>query len=63
MKLLDHLAAAVRGASAFNPDVQAPPACILWPDRERQWETALPMLQEAMPELFALGEYAPARRT
>jgi hypothetical protein len=63
MKLLDHLAAAVRGASAFNPDVQAPPVCILWPDRERQWETALPMLQEAMPELFALGEYAPARRT
>ena len=37
MRLIDHLTQALRRATIHNPDIQAPPACILWPDRDRQW--------------------------
>ena len=45
MRLLDHLLKAVRGVTVFNPEVQVAPACILWPDRDRQWEAIIPILQ------------------
>ncbi len=32
------LVKAIRGAAVHNPDVQAAPMCILWPDGDRQWE-------------------------
>ena len=57
MKVLDHLLKAVRDAAVFNPDVQAVPDCILWPDRDRQWKTAIPVLQAELPELLILGDY------
>ena len=63
MTILDHLLASIRSAAAFNSDVQVAPVCILWPDRDRQWESAVPRLQAEMPELFVLGEYAPDKRT
>ena len=63
MKVLDHLLKAIRAASVSNPEVQVAPACILWPDHDRQWEPIIPRLQKDMPELFMLGEYAPERRT
>lgn len=50
-------------AAIFNPDVQDPPACILWPDRDRQWEAVVPRLQNELPELLLLGNYEPDRRT
>ena len=56
------LCKALRSASVFNPEVQAAPACILWPDRDRQWEAVIPYLQNELPELFVLGEYAPDAR-
>jgi hypothetical protein len=59
MRVLDHLLKAVRDAAVFNPEVQSAPACILWPDRDRQWEAIIPYLQNELPELFVLGEYAP----
>ncbi|WP_346796354.1 BREX-1 system phosphatase PglZ type B [Halomonas sp. Bachu 37] len=62
MAILQRLAATIRSAAAYNPDVQAAPACILWPDRERLWETAIPQLQAEMPELLVLGDYAPEAR-
>ncbi|WP_258183972.1 MULTISPECIES: hypothetical protein [Halomonas] len=37
MILLEKLVERIRQAAAYNPDVQAAPACILWPDRERLW--------------------------
>lgn len=52
------LAASLRGASAYNAEMQVAPACILWPDRERQWEAVVPALQSLMPELLVLGDYA-----
>lgn len=62
MSIIRKLARAVAGASAYNPEVQAPPACILWPDRERLWEPAITLLMEALPQLLVLGEYRPERR-
>jgi hypothetical protein len=56
------LITAIRSAAVFNPDVQAAPVCILWPDHDRQWTAAIPVLQAEMPELFVLGDYDPEKR-
>lgn len=61
--VVHHLIRAIRSAAVFNPEVQVAPACILWPDHDRQWEAVIPRLQQEMPELFVLGEYAPEKRT
>lgn len=61
--VIDHLLRALRSAAVFNPEVQAAPACILWPDRDRQWEAVIPRLKGELPELLALGDYAPDKRT
>jgi len=63
MHILDAFLSSIRKIAKFNPDVQVAPACILWPDSERQFENVIPQLQEAMPELLVLGDYAPDRRT
>ncbi|KJS33046.1 MAG: alkaline phosphatase [Desulfatitalea sp. BRH_c12] len=63
MRVMEHLVKAVRDAAVFNPEVQVAPACILWPDRDRQWEAAIPVLQAELPELLILGNYAPDKRT
>jgi len=63
MKVIDRLQNAVRGAAAHNPEVQVKPACILWPDPDRQWEAVVPQLQDALPEMVVFGDYAPERRT
>ncbi len=63
MRVLDHLLKAVRDTAVFNPEIQVAPACILWPDRDRQWEAVIPVLQADLPELMILGDYAPDKRT
>ena len=63
MRILDHLLKKIRSAAVFNPDIQIAPACILWPDSDRQWEAVIPLLQAQMPELLILGDYAPEKRT
>ena len=62
MKILDHLIQALRKTASYDPDVQVAPACILWPDGARQWETVIAKLQIELPELFVLGEYSLDRR-
>lgn len=59
MRIIDKLQDILREAAVYNPEVQAAPACILWPDKESQWEAVTPRIQAEMPELFVLGEYAP----
>lgn len=49
--------------AVFNPEVQEAPACILWPDGDRQWEPVIPRLQRELPELLVLGNYQPDKRT
>ena len=63
MKIIECLIDALRGSAIFNPEVQVAPACILWPDKDRQWEAVVSRLQSEMPELLVLGEYAPESRT
>jgi len=54
---------AVRNAAVYNSEVQVAPVCILWPDRDRQWEPVIPRLQNELPELLVLGDYQPDKRT
>jgi hypothetical protein len=63
MRVLDSLSVCLRKAAVYNREVQVAPACILWPDRDRQWEAAIPRLQVELPELCVLGDYAPDKRT
>ena len=56
MRGLDHAMREIRDADSFNPEVQVTPACILWPDRDRQWEAVIPVLQAELPEPMALAE-------
>ena len=59
-----HLVESLRTATqAFTPGDQTPPCVVLWPDPERLWESIVPQLRSAMPELYTLGAYAPADRT
>lgn len=62
MQIIDGLLRAIRSAAVYNPDMQAAPACILWPDRERLWEPVISQIQAELPELLLLGDYAPEQR-
>lgn len=62
MRVIDHLLKAVSDAAIFNPEIQIAPACILWSDRDRQWEAVIPILQAELPELMVLGDYMPEKR-
>ena len=61
--IISYLIQSMRSAARYNPEVQAAPACILWPDHDRQWEAVIPRLQSELPELLILGEYHPEKRT
>jgi hypothetical protein len=61
--IINKLVNAIGQAAKFNPEVEVAPACILWPDRDRQWEAAIPRLIGELPELLVLGDYLPEKRT
>lgn len=63
MNIIEMLSASIREAAEYNQNTQAAPAAILWTDKERQWELALPGLQQLMPELLVLGDYEPEKLT
>lgn len=63
MKILEHIVASIRDTGVYNPDIMAAPACILWPDRTRQWKGVIPTLQASLPELLILGDHEPDKRT
>ncbi|MCF6266293.1 MAG: BREX-1 system phosphatase PglZ type B [Desulfuromusa sp.] len=60
--VINKLSRSILSASVFNPEVQVAPACILWPDHDRQWEAVIPLLQAELSELFVLGDYAPEKQ-
>ena len=62
-RVIDKLTKAIHSAAVYNPDVQVAPACILWPDRDHQWEAIIPRMQIELPELFVLGDYDIENRT
>jgi hypothetical protein len=49
------LIAVVQSAAKGNSHTTAPAAAVLWPDKERQWESALPTLKQLLPGLLELG--------
>lgn len=63
MGIIQKLVVVIRSTSTFNPEVQVAPACILWPDKDRQWEAIIPRLQGELPELLVLGDYVPDKQT
>ena len=63
MKIIDRFCQTIRESAVFDPGVLSIPACILWPDQERQWEPVITIVQTLLPELFILGEYKPHEKT
>lgn len=59
---LDALVEAIKRAGRYNKNDQVPPAVVLWPDKDRQWEALLPLLRERLP-LLTFGQYKPAEWT
>lgn len=53
----------LRKAAAFNAGAQVTPACILWPDKDKQWVHCLTALRQDLPELLTLGTYDPSTGT
>ncbi|WP_166395207.1 BREX-1 system phosphatase PglZ type B [Rubrobacter marinus] len=54
----DALREALRAASGYNRADVAPPAAVLWTDKERRWEGIVTRLRGDLPVL-TLGPYAP----
>lgn len=59
--LLDALHASL-AIALRAPDGVAPPVALLWTDADGQWAPLIPTLQKALPQLYALGTYAPEDR-
>lgn len=45
MRVIEKIIQALKDAAVYNPEVQVAPICILWPDRDRQWEAIIPRMQ------------------
>lgn len=60
--VLESLQAKLRFKAQHSPSIQAPPSCIIWPDKERNWEAALTLLRSAIPNFLILGSYRPEER-
>lgn len=62
-KIIRLLIEKIRGAATYNPESQVAPFCIIWPDKDRQWEATIPLIQKEFPELMMLGAYDVENRT
>jgi hypothetical protein len=63
MTLREALLQALRQSGARHGPEEAAAVAVLWPDRDRSWEVALPALQADHPALLSLGPYDAASRT
>lgn len=57
------LISTLRTAAKGNSHTAAPAAAILWTDKERQWQAAIPALTKLMSSLFVLGPYEAEQRS
>lgn len=55
--VLSRLAELVTKSAVGNSHTAAPTAAVLWPDKDRQWEPAIGLLRQTMPNLLTLGTY------
>lgn len=56
------LSHAIRAAAKGNSHTATTAAAVLWPDKEQQWLSALPLLHKLLPNLYVLGSYDPEQR-
>ncbi|EKF9299678.1 BREX-1 system phosphatase PglZ type B [Vibrio cholerae] len=63
MQVIDKLIEQLRSSATYNPAVQEAPAAVLWTDETGQWQNAIPLIKEYLPELLELGKYDPEQRT
>ena len=54
---------ALQSSARGNSQAAVPAAVVLWPDKEGQWQSALPALKAVMPSLCILGPYDPEQRS
>ena len=59
---LDVLVAQLRSCAGYKPQSETQPAAILWTDKECQWQSAMPLIKQHLPELIELGKYDPTAR-
>lgn len=59
--LIDALQESFAGALR-SPDGTTTPVALLWTDADGQWRPLVPTLMKAIPELYALGSFAPEER-
>ena len=50
MRVIEQLNQSIRCAATYNSEAQAAPFCILWPDKDRQWESVIGKLQGLLPD-------------
>jgi hypothetical protein len=60
--LCEVLEKALAGAGRHSPGAEEKPAAILWTDADGQWAPVVAKLQERMPHLLVLGDYAPQEK-
>lgn len=59
----DHFIHSLLRAGTYNRFEQIQPAAILWPDKNRQGEPVIPLLQSKLPELLVYGQYQPDQKS
>lgn len=62
MKVIDVLIKHIRRLGDKADLLALSPAAILWTDKDAAWQSAMPLLKTAMPELLELGDYNPEQR-
>lgn len=61
--MLECLAELLAKAAAGNSHAAVSPVAVLWPDKDVQWQAAIPALKKLMPSLFVFGPYEPEQRS
>ena len=56
-KVVEGVSRSLQAAARGNAHTAAPTAAVLWPDKDRQWEPAIALLRQVMPNLLTLGGY------
>jgi len=59
---LDALIKSLQDAGVYNKNDMCPPATVMWPDKDRQWEPLLPLLRRHLP-ILTFSNYQPEDRT
>lgn len=63
LTVLEALRDSITTAGRYNPNDMVRPTAILWSDPNGQWSLVVSQLQSLMPELLALGDFQPERKT